>query len=88
MRKKKKRYRWPASVIKQAKEIFGIKLTMEDLDGLAKQIRSGDAYLVDRMSKSIMLYMVMLPGTNMTQARAVYSAKKSRVLDFMRPEDV
>ena len=87
MGKKKKRYRWPTTVIRQAKKMFGIKLTREDFNGLARQIRNGETLLVDRMSKNITLHIVMLPGTGVKQAKVIYSFKKSRVSAFIDSGD-
>ncbi len=87
MGKKKNRYRWPTTVIRQAKKMFGIRLTREDIKELARQIRIGDALLLDRLSKNIVLYMVTLPGVLMKQARVRYSTRKSRILAFIGPGD-
>lgn len=85
--KKKNRYRWPTSVIMQAKKMFRIRLTREDIKELARQIRIGDTLLVDRMSKNITLHIVTLPGNGMKQARVRYSSKRGRILAFIGPGD-
>lgn len=82
--KKTKKYKQRIHAKKRARQRLGVSLNSDELRDVARLIRSGESYPIERQSNRVVLHLVFVCDEWM---KVVYDKNTKNIVTFLYPDD-